>query len=77
MSLAKIYIHLSVFVYFIHTAEFAEFCEVDYRDAIHHISVRWLSLLAAVDRALKQFPALRSFFMSKGKTILSFKDFST
>ena len=46
--------------------DFSEFCDVTYRKIIHHISVRWLSLQAAVDRALQQYTALCSFFQSYG-----------
>jgi len=47
-------------------SEFSDFCDVTYGKIVHHISVRWLSLQAAVDRALKQYPALCSMFLSKG-----------
>jgi len=47
-------------------ADFAAFCNVTYRKAIKHISVRWLSLQTAVERALLQHSALKSYFLSKG-----------
>ena len=40
---------------------FIEFSDVTYRKIVHNISVRWLSLQAAVDRALQQYSALCSF----------------
>ena len=46
--------------------DFADFCDVAYREIVHHISVRWLSLQKAVDRALLQYPALKSYFLSNG-----------
>ena len=55
-------IDLSTCVYI----DFAEFCNVAYRKAIKHISVRWLSLQTAVERALLQYSALKYYFLSKG-----------
>lgn len=52
--------------------EFSDFCDVTYRKIVHHISVRWLSLQGAVDRTLKQYPALCSMFLSKGVHALLF-----
>lgn len=54
-------------MYCLRYAEFTEFCNLTYRKAVKHISVRWLSLRTAVDRALLQFPALKAYFVSKGK----------
>ena len=44
--------------------EFCTFCGVQYRDIIKHVSVRWLSLELAVQRVLRLYPALRSYFLS-------------
>ena len=52
-------------------SEFSDFCDVTYGKIVHHISVWWLSLQAAVDRALKQYPALCSMFLSKGMHALA------
>lgn len=60
------------FVYCIHkfsSSEYLEFCDVTYREVIHHITVRWLSLQAAVERALLQYLALKSYFLSKGEWV--------
>ena len=48
-------------------AEFADFCGVEFRKAIHHINIRWLSLKKTVARALHQYQPLRSYFLSKAK----------
>lgn len=37
---------------------------------MHHISVRWLSLQKAVERALLQYPGLKSYFLSNGWDIV-------
>ena len=37
----------------------------EYRSIIKHVSTRWLSLELAVQRALKQFPSLTSYFKSE------------
>ena len=43
---------------------FCEFCDQEYRKVIKHVSTRWLSLELAVERSLKQFPSLKSYFLS-------------
>lgn len=49
---------------------YCDFCDQEYRSIIKHISVRWLSLEMAVERALKQLPSLTSYFLS---IIMSFQ----
>ena len=56
-------------------AEFSSFCDVVYRKLIHHITVRWLSLQVAVDRALQQYEALYSYFCQRMKVHSDFKGF--
>ena len=48
--------------------EYCCFCDVNYKKVIKHISTRWLSLETAVERALKLFNGLRSYFLSEGCT---------
>ena len=43
---------------------FCEFCDQEYRKVMKHVSTRWLSLELAVERSLKQFPSLKSYFLS-------------
>ena len=43
---------------------FCEFCDQEYRKVIKHVSTRWLSLELAIERSLKQFPSLKSYFLS-------------
>lgn len=47
--------------------EFCEFVELEYHALLSHTKTRWLSLLAAVDRVLKLYDALQSFFLSEEK----------
>ena len=47
-------------------AEFCQFCDVEMRKILKHVSTRWLSLEAAISRTLQQYPALRSYFASEG-----------
>ena len=42
---------------------FCEFCDQEYRKVMKHVSTRWLSLELAVERSLKQFPSLKSYFL--------------
>ena len=45
--------------------EYCCFCDIEYRKIIKHVSTRWLSLLTAIERVLKQFSGLKSYFMSE------------
>ena len=56
-------------IYVLFYSDFSTFCDVTYRDIVHHINVRWLSLQMAADRALQMYPALKSYFLSKGKAM--------
>ena len=47
-----------------HLLSFCEFCDITYKQIVKHISVHWLSLECAVERTLKQYVALRSYFLS-------------
>lgn len=44
---------------------YCSFCDTSYREIIKHVSTRWLSLGRAVDRALQQYEALKSYFSSE------------
>lgn len=45
--------------------EYCCFCDVRYRKIVKHVSTRWLSLEAAVERVLKVYDGLRSYFLSE------------
>lgn len=42
------------------------FCNQEYRSMIKHVSTRWLSLELAIERSLKQYAGLKSYFLSPG-----------
>lgn len=44
--------------------EYQEFCSVETRKILKHSSTRWLSLMKCVDRILRQYDALKSYFSS-------------
>lgn len=44
--------------------EYQEFCNVETRKILKHSSTRWLSLMKCVDRILRQYEALQSYFAS-------------
>lgn len=46
---------------------FEEF-DMEYRKIIRHVSTRWLSMFKCVDRLIINWPALKSYFISLGKT---------
>ena len=65
-------IAVDVFYYFDHSTkrkgqlrEFAQFCDIESRKMLKYVSTRWLSLQSSVERILKQYPALRSYFLSQ------------
>ena len=44
-----------------------EFVEQEYSAQLRHVPVRWLSLLPAVDRLLRNWKAIRCYFLSHGE----------
>ena len=52
--------------------DFCRFSRQDYCKIIKYVSTRWLSLEAAVGRALKISPVLKSYFLSEQDTSLRF-----
>ncbi|MCG8622687.1 MAG: hypothetical protein MJE68_11925 [Proteobacteria bacterium] len=44
---------------------YSQFCDQEYRGMIKHVSTRWLTLQLAIERSLKQYEALKSYFISK------------
>jgi len=40
-----------------------EFCNQEYRSMIKHVSTRWLTLELAIERSLKQYHGLNSYFL--------------
>ena len=47
--------------------EFAHFCDTESRKMLKYVSMRWLSLQSSVERILKQYPALFSYFLSQNE----------
>lgn len=45
--------------------DFSEFVGQEYSKILGHLAVRWLSLMPAVERILKMYAPLRSFFLSE------------
>ena len=45
-------------------AEFCQFCDIEYRQIVKHVSTRWLCLENAVSRVVRQFDGLKSYFLS-------------
>ena len=53
--------------------EYCKFCDHDYRAVVKHVSTRSLSLELAIQRTLKQFPGLTSYFKSEHEQQARFK----
>ena len=45
--------------------EYFKFCDTDYEKVVKYISVRWLCLERCLDRELKKYAALKSYFCSE------------
>jgi len=51
-----------------HLKTFFEEFDLEYRKIIRHVSTRWLSLFKCVDRLILNWPAIKGYFISLGKT---------
>ncbi|XP_043381024.1 uncharacterized protein LOC114021903 isoform X1 [Chelonia mydas] len=51
--------------------EFFDFLETDYSEILRHVPTHFLTLFTAVDRLLKHWPALKSYFVKKGEEKVS------
>ena len=49
------------------------FCDVEYKQVLKHVSTRWLSLERAVERILKVYNGLKSYFLSESESQARFK----
>ena len=47
-------------------AEYFEFCDQEYQQVLKHVTCRWLSLERCIERTLKKFPSLKSYFLIEG-----------
>ena len=60
----------SIIVYTVRVEILKEFCEeseIEYRKLLGYSKTRWLTLLPAIERVIKLYPALRSYFLSLDK----------
>ena len=57
--------------------DYCKFCDIEYGKILKHVNVRWLSLELAIDRVLKQYAALRSYFLSEDKADARFRRLNT
>lgn len=48
--------------------EFFEFCDLEWSELLRHVPTRWLTLIPAVERLLKNFEPVKSYFLSQNKT---------
>ena len=55
-------------------AEYAEFCDQEYRKIVKHLSTRWLSLEKSITRMLRQYPSLKSYFLSEQESSANSRD---
>ena len=45
--------------------EYFQFCDQGYQSVLKHVSVHWLSLEKCMNRILKKFESLKSYFLSE------------
>lgn len=45
--------------------EFFEFCDLEWSELLRHVPTRWLSLNPAVERLLKNYAPIKTYFLSK------------
>ena len=57
--------------------EYFDFCNQEYQAVLKHLSVRWLSLQRCMDRILKKYPSLKSYFSSEDFEDQRFQRLST
>jgi hypothetical protein len=72
----KIYAHF--YIYTVRVESFKEFCEeaaVEYKKLLGYSKTRWLALMPAVERLLKLFEPLKTYFLANEKTPKLLKDF--
>lgn len=43
-----------------------EFCEIEWAEMLRHVPTRWLTLTPAIERLLKNYPAIKAYFLSQG-----------
>lgn len=61
----KVYAHFSVSAKKRETLkQFSEFNDIEYKDLLHHVVTRWLSLNPCIERFLRNYLALLSYFRS-------------
>ncbi|KAL4120168.1 hypothetical protein QTP88_012898 [Uroleucon formosanum] len=66
------------YIYTVRVEELKDFCmfvEIEYKAILGYSKTRWLSLMPSVERILKLFPALKSYFLSLDKVPLILKTF--
>jgi hypothetical protein len=59
----KVYNYFSIYTVRVESLkQFCEFVDIEYEQLLYHSKTRWLSLFPAIERLIKMFPALKSFF---------------
>ena len=57
--------------------EYYEFCDIEYAEVIRYASTRWLCLERCVNRELRKFEGLKSYFLSEGLSDARFQRLET
>uniref|UniRef100_A0A674CR22 DUF4371 domain-containing protein n=1 Tax=Salmo trutta TaxID=8032 RepID=A0A674CR22_SALTR len=69
--LTKIFGYFNIFTVRVERPKsFYEFVGQEYHNILGHSNVRWLSMLPALERVLKMYVSLKSFFLSEDKSLV-------
>lgn len=55
--------------------EIFDFCDIEWSEMLRHVPTRWLSLTPAVERFLKNYPAIKTYFISRDGCPASLEQF--
>lgn len=72
----KLFNHFNIYTVRVATLkEFCAFVDTNYQQLLYHSKTRWLSLFPAIERVLKMFQALKSYFLSENNPPFIIKSF--
>ena len=72
----KIYAYFYIYTVRVESLkEFCDFVDIEYKQLLGYSKTRWLALMPSVERVLKLFPGLKSYFLSQKKCPVILRNF--